>query len=136
MATLSLDIPDELAARLDGLSPHERAEAEARAVAALLAVNGDAAPQPKAPIIPLRPFHEFASENEYVAAAVAGAAAAGIDPDVAYGLARGIADAEMGRTLTLDEMVAENEQRRAEWRAARQNGVVDADVAKREKRAA
>lgn len=60
----------------------------------------------------LRSIQEYSSESAYVAAAVAEARNHGVEPEIAAALARGVADATSGRTISFDEYVAESHARR------------------------
>lgn len=51
----------------------------------------------------LTPFSANSSKQAYVAEATRLASARGIDPELAAGLASGIADSETGKTCSLDE---------------------------------
>lgn len=53
---------------------------------------------------PLGPVSSYSSGNDYVATAVARAADFNIDPEIAAGIASGIADSEEGHSYTLDEV--------------------------------
>lgn len=70
--------------------------------------------------IPLRPFHEYASEEEFVAEAVKAAVAHGFDPETVAAIAQGIADGEMGRDQPFEEYVAEMRAEREARRARRE----------------
>ncbi len=108
--TITIELPEELAARAAaaGLGAEEVSRyAAAGAVAAVTTAAGQAETEQAAAPEPLRPFAEYPSKAAYVAEAVRRAAAFGVDPEEAAGIAAGIADVEAGRTVTLEEAQAE-----------------------------
>ena len=100
--TITIELPDELAARLAARLPEE--ERDRFAIAAIADALNQAE---QADALPLRPFSEYASEADYVAAAADSAQAHSLDPDTCAAIAKGIADWEAGHTLSLSEARAQ-----------------------------
>lgn len=113
MSTVTLEIPETLAARLRTYPDADRFASDAIIDALQREAVSSAFRRP------LRPFAEYSSEAGYVAAAAESAPAFGVDSDLAASLAAGHADAERGRTLSLDEAKAEWAAGRAAWRQRR-----------------
>lgn len=53
---------------------------------------------------PLGPVHSYPSRDAYIVAAVSRADEFNVDPEIASGIASGIADSEQGQSYTLDEV--------------------------------
>jgi predicted transcriptional regulator len=95
MTTITLKVPDELAAHLP-VSEAEREQYLLEALKEKLEAGGARPPS-------LRPLEDYASEAEYLREAARLAPRHGVDPETAAAIAEGIADAAAGRTLTLEE---------------------------------
>lgn len=53
---------------------------------------------------PLGPVSSYPSRDAYIATAVSRAADSNVDPEIAAGIASGIADSKQGQSYTLDEV--------------------------------
>lgn len=100
--TITLDLPEDLAAALADVPEADRSHYAVGLMRAALHNY----PEGEDEALPLRPRSAYPSDAAYITEAVRLAPSFGVDPEVAAALAEGIADAEAGRFLTLDQVDA------------------------------
>ncbi len=100
--TVTIELSDDIAKRLSDLpANYRRSFAETALRAAFDDIFLDEFAESEH-ITPLKPFSHFESKAEYIIAASENAIANHINPEVAQGIAEGIADIELGRIVSLD----------------------------------